>query len=77
MSTLDKLRAAIQAILDGEGEGWTLGPFVVVMGIERIQDDGEVDGCSWYWTPRNQAEWMTTGLLESAIEMRSSADVED
>lgn len=79
MSPLDKLREAIQAVIDAEdnAEGWTLGAFVIVMGIERIDDDGEVSATSWYWTPRSQADWMTTGLLETAIEMRSGADIVD
>lgn len=79
MSPLDKLRQVIQEILDTDedAEGWTLGPFVIAMGIERIDADGEVLATSWYWAPRNQADWMTAGLLESAIEMRSGADIVD
>lgn len=76
-SPLDRMRQAIQSILDEEDGGWTLGPFVVAMGIERLQSDGSVESLAWYWTPQSQAEWMTGGLLEAAIEMRAAADIED
>lgn len=76
---LERIRDAIQAIIneEGEGEGWTLGQFVVVMGLERMLSDGKVEATSWYWNPPDQAEWMNMGLLEAGIEMRLCADVED
>jgi hypothetical protein len=75
----DRLRDALQAIInnEGDGEGWSLGQFVVVMGLERMNDDGQIEATAWYWTPHQQAEWMTVGLLETAIEIRSCSDVID
>lgn len=74
-----RIRDAIQAIInaEGEGEGWTLGQFVIVMGLERMLSDGRVEATSWYWNPPDQAEWMNIGLLEAGIEMRMCADIED
>lgn len=75
-----RIREAIQAIIDADDtdpEHWTLGPFVIVMGLERIDDNGAVEATSWYWHPPEQADWMVAGLLEAGIEMRDSADVDD
>lgn len=79
MTPLERLRDAIQAIIntEGEGEGWALTQFVVVMGLERIGYDGGVEATAWYYVPPNQAEWMTIGLMETGIEMRSCADIDD
>lgn len=76
---LGRIRDAIQAIIndEGQGEGWSLGQFVVVMGLERMTTDGKIEATSWYWVPPNQAEWMTIGLLESGLEMRACADIDD
>lgn len=76
---MDRIRNAIQAIINDEGqcEGWALGQFVIVMGLERMLSDGRVEATSWYWTPPDQAEWMTIGLLESGLEIRACADIED
>ena len=75
---LQRIRDAIQVIINEEdqGSGWTLGQFVVVMGLERL-NDGRIEATSWYWTPPAQPEWMTIGLLESGIEMRACADIDD
>jgi hypothetical protein len=73
-----KLRAAIQAVLDADdSEGWSLAQFTVAMGVERIGPNGLVESASWLWSPPEQAEWMTAGLLEAAIELRACADMED
>lgn len=79
MTHIDKLRTLLQELVDAadDGERWSVGhQVVVVMSLERIVD-GRVEGTSWYWTPGGQADWMTDGLLEAAIEMRASADVDD
>jgi hypothetical protein len=76
---LERIRDAIQAIIndEGQGEGWALGQFVIVMGLERMTGDGQIEATSWYWTPQAQPEWMTIGLLESGIELRACADIDD
>lgn len=78
MTFADKIRAAVQAVIDAEeGEGWTVAQFVVAMGLERITHGGQLEGISWYWCPPDQADWMTAGLLESALELRSVAELGD
>ena len=76
---LQRLRDAIQAVInaEGTGEGWALGEFVVVMGLERVTYDGQIEATSWYWNPPDQAEWKNMGLLEAGIEMRLCADIDD
>ena len=75
MSKLDRLREAIQAVIDDDEE-WQVSQFVIAMGIERIRD-GEVQAGAWYYAPPGQPEWMTTGLLESSMELRAACDLED
>lgn len=73
----DRLRAAIQGLLDEIGDGWSLAQFVVAMGIERMKSDGSVDSQAWYWTPRDQPEWMTNGLLDEVMDMRTASEPAD
>jgi hypothetical protein len=74
----DRIREAVQAVIDAEeGQGWTVAQWVVAMGLERILSDGTMEGCSWYLGPPEQADWITAGLLEAALETRAGADLED
>lgn len=79
MSLTDRLREAIQAIIDdeGTGENWCLSQFIVVMGLERVDVQGNLEATAWYWCPAHQPDWMTTGLLETGMEMRAAADLDD
>lgn len=78
MTAADKLRAALQEIIDTaeDADGWSVSQFVVVMGLERIRD-GHVEATSWYWHPPDQADWMVSGLLEAGMEMRATCDMDD
>jgi hypothetical protein len=76
----ERFRAALQALLDGEnGEGWLLDHYVVVMGVQKIDSDGKVDSGSWMTAPGDQADYVTMGLLNSAVSMQSdtSEEVDD
>ena len=73
---MDAVRAAIQALFDADGEGWQVGQWVTVVGLERLRDGGGVEATSWWVSPPQQAEWMTDGLLESAKELRETAEFE-
>ena len=69
----DRIRKAIQAVIDTEeGEGWTVTQYVVAMGLERICN-AQIESCGWIWAPPDQADWMTVGLLEAGLEMRAEA----
>lgn len=79
MNPLDQLRAAIQHMLDAVGDGWSLGQFVVAMGLEKMNADGTLESIAWYYAPPDQPEWQTGGLLDRAVEMHndfSDYDVE-
>ena len=73
-----EVRAALQKIIDAseDADGWRVSQFVVVMGLELIRD-GEVEATSWYWTPPDQADWMTIGLLEAGMDMRAACELDD
>ena len=77
MSVPDRIREAVQAVLDEDGDGWTVPYLVVAMGIERMCEDGNIEATSWYYAPPEQAEWMTVGLLEAAMELRAGAETCD
>lgn len=67
---------AIQKMLDAHGDGWSLGQYVVAMGLERVVD-GRIEAIAWHWHPPDQPGWMTTALLEEALRQRDAADIED
>ena len=73
----DAIRAAIQSLFDADGEGWQVGQWVAIVGIERMRDDGGVEATSWYLAAPGQAEWMTAGLMEAAQELRAGAEAAD
>lgn len=76
---LDGLREALQALLDAEGDGWHVSHYVVVLGIERMNaDSGQVDSGVWTAAPVDQADYVATGLLETAQIYRSmTADADN
>ena len=76
MSPMDKLFEAIQSILNEAGDGWTLGHFACVTGIERLVD-GVVESTVWTIIPADQPTWMTGGLLGTALDIQDTADIED
>lgn len=70
------LRAALQLLLDEEGDGYSVTQHIVCMGVERLGADGDIQSGAWSWAPPDQPEWMTTGLLEEVINSRAGADDE-
>lgn len=72
---MESIREAIQAMLDGVGDGYQLGPFVISMGLERLTGEG-VEGTHWYCIPTGQATWITAGLLMATEDMIHQ-DVDD
>ena len=78
MTNHERLRAAIQALLDQEGDGYALAHYVVVMGIEKMDTStGRVTTAAWLAKPEDQADYITDGLLSSADDIRAFADIED
>ena len=71
------IRAAVQALLDAEGDGWHIAQYVVCMGLERVNSAGEIESTPWLWAPPSQADWMTAGLIESALDMHCAPAVDD
>jgi len=48
---VDAIGAAIQALFNADGDGWQVGQWVAIVGIERMRDDGTVEATSWYFAP--------------------------
>lgn len=78
MSAHERVRAALQALLDTEdNEGWLLNHYVVVMGVQKIDSDGKLKSTSWMTTPEDQADYITAGLLDAADDIQANAEIED
>jgi hypothetical protein len=71
MSHSDAIRAAIQNLLDSEGDGYVVGNIVVCMSLERVTADG-VANIPWMWTPESQPHWLTNALLHEAIDLEDA-----
>ena len=71
MTPLEQLRHALQRMLDEEGDGWQLSQHVVVVvGLERVNSGG-IESTAWSFWPDGQADYITTGLLDTAMDQRS------
>lgn len=74
---MDPIRDAIQRHLNECGEGWNVTQYVVAMGLQRMDSNGNIESTAWYYAPPDQADWHTTGLLHSAVELDEDAEVDD
>ena len=75
LSPKEKLRNAIQKVLDEEGDGWIVAQFCLALGLERMVD-AEIESTAWVWAPADQPDWVTDGLLRAAAELREDADID-
>ena len=75
LSPKERLRNAIQRVLNEEGDGWIVGQFVVALGLEKMVD-GAIESTAWGWAPVDQPDWVTDGLLRAASELREDADID-
>jgi hypothetical protein len=73
----DPVRAALQQILDACGDGWTVADYCVVMGLERVNSDGEIETTPWWTAPTQQATWITDGLIIALDRMHAAAVEQD
>lgn len=77
MTPADKIRQALQDALNAEGDGWILNHWVVVMGLEQMQPDGQVKTSAWLTHPEHQPDYITDGLVSTAGELREACDVDE
>ena len=75
MNPKERLRNAIQRVLNEEGDGWIVGQFVLALGLEKLVD-GAMESTAWVWAPADQPDWVTDGLLRAASELREDADID-
>jgi len=76
MTPVDRLKAAIQKLLNAEGDGWVLDQFVIAMGLQRVTSGNDVESVAWVWAPAEQPDWQTDGLLRAASELREDSDID-
>jgi hypothetical protein len=72
----DPIKTAIQTVLDQHGDGWTCSDFVVAIGLERVDSDGELETMPWWYAPKAQAEWVTDGLIIALDSMRNPVEAD-
>lgn len=70
----DRVRKALQDLLDAEGDGWHMSHFVVILGLEKIGEDGDVLTSAWLTAPIGQPDYVTDGLITAAQELRGDGD---
>ncbi len=69
MTAMEMLRAALQKMLDEEGDGWQLSQhLVVVVGLERLTAGG-FESTAWSFWPDGQSDYVTNGLLNAACAL--------
>jgi hypothetical protein len=73
---VERLRNAIQKLLNADNEGWVVNEFVLALGLQRMNSDGQIESTAWVWAPKEQPDWMTDGLLRAAAELREDADID-
>lgn len=66
MSLLD----GIQTALNEQHPGWHVNHFVCLIGAERVNSDGDIEGCTALFVADGQADYITTGLLCTVDELR-------
>ena len=76
ITPVDRLKAAIQKLLNAEGDGWVLDQFVIAMGLQRVTSGNDVESTAWVWAPAEQPDWITDGLLRTATELREDSDID-
>lgn len=69
--------AAIQAMLDDENEGWQVSQFVLALGLARMNSDGQMESVAYIWSPPEQPDWCTDGLLHAVVDLRDGDCGED
>jgi len=74
MAAEDRIREAIQQLLDAVGDGWTLTHYVIAMGLEQLNPDGTVESIAWYHAPDDQPHWQTGALLDRALQLHEDPD---
>jgi hypothetical protein len=78
MSVFDKLRDALQDVLDDAGDGWQLAHYTIVLGLQQMNSDGHITSSTWMLQPIDQPGYVTEGLLSAADSMLAcSADMDD
>ena len=75
LSPKERLRNAIQRVLNEEGDGWIVGQFVLALGLEKMVD-GVIESTAWVWAPADQPDWITDGLIRAASELREDAYID-
>lgn len=72
LTSSEMVRHYIQQMLNNAGDGWHLAQYVLCMGLERVDSDGNLQCTAWVWAPNSQADWMTDGLLTAAMDLRQT-----
>lgn len=71
------IAAAIQSMLDDDNEGWHLCQFVLCLGLEQVASDGTMRSVAYVWSPPDQPDWSTDGLLNACADIREYCEEQE
>lgn len=72
------IRQALQQLLNADPDGgWMVTHWVTMMGLQRVDADGQLHNTAWVFSPPEQPDYVTDGLIRAAEDMRAGADVDD
>jgi hypothetical protein len=73
---VDEIKNAIQRYLNSIGDGWSVTQYVVAMGLQRMDSEGNIESIPWCHAPDDQPAWQTEGLLQKAYDLFEDSEVE-
>lgn len=77
MAVSDAITAALQDAIDHNAAGWRVSHYVAVVGLDRINSDGQVETSAAIYHPDGQADYITNGLLLKADHLLAECDDEE
>lgn len=77
LTPMELVRYYVQKMLDMDSGGWQLGQYVLCMSLERVTPEGQLESIPWVWSPPDQADWMTDGLMQACVNLRDASEAAD
>lgn len=72
---MDPILAGLQAGIDRDRpDGWSVTNYVAVVGLSRINDDGQVENSAGVYYADGQPDYTTRGLLDKGWDLLVDAD---
>lgn len=66
----------LQKAVDGDGPGWAVMHYAAVVGLSRINSEGQIETTVGLYYADGQADYTTEGLLIQGDRLRASVHEE-